>query len=133
MRILLDTNVLVAAFATRGLCEDVLQVVFAEHHLLVGETILDELRRILRDKLRMPDGQIEEVVSFVREQSEVVAPSAPAPWPKNDPDDRWVVSAALEGSAELVITGDKDLLSASCGEELRIVTPRGFWDLLHDH
>ena len=132
MRILLDTNVLVAAFATRGLCQDVLQLVLAEHRLLVGETILDQFKRILGDKLRMPNGQIEEVVSFVREQSEVVAPAAPATWPESDPDDRWVVAAALDGSAELVITGDKDLLNASCGEELRIVTPRGFWDLLHN-
>ena len=38
MRILLDTNVLVAAFATRGFCFDILQLVLAEHRLLVGET-----------------------------------------------------------------------------------------------
>lgn len=54
MKILLDTNVLVAAFATRGFCLDVLQLVLAEHRLLVGETILDELERILFDRLRMP-------------------------------------------------------------------------------
>ncbi len=132
MRILLDTNVLVAAFATRGLCQDVLQIVLAEHRLLVGQTILDEFERVLRDKLRMPVRQIEEVVSFVVEQSEVISPAAPAAWPQNDPDDRWVVAAALHGSAESMVTGDKDLLEASCGEELRVVTPRGFWDLLHD-
>ena len=121
-----------AAFATRGLCQDVLQIVLAEHQLLVGETILNEFRRVLGDKLRMPDGQIEEVVSFIREQSEMVSPTAPATWPENDPDDRWVVAAALDGCAELVITGDKDLLTANRGEELRIVTPREFWDLLQD-
>ena len=132
MRILLDTNVLVAAFATRGLCQDVLQIVLAEHRLLVGQTILDEFERVLRDKLQMPVRQIEEVVSFVVEQSEVISPAAPAVWPQKDPDDRWVVAAALHGSAESMVTGDKDLLEASCGEELRVVTPRGFWDLLHD-
>lgn len=121
-----------AAFATRGLCQDVLQIVLAEHQLLVGETILNEFRRVLGVKLRMPDGQIEEAVSFIREQSELVSPAAPATWPESDPDDRWVVAAALDGCAELVITGDMDLLTASRGEELRIVTPRGFWDLLQD-
>ena len=54
MKILLDTDVMVAAFATRGFCLDVLQLVLAEHRLLVGETILDELERILFDRLRMP-------------------------------------------------------------------------------
>lgn len=132
MRILLDTNVLVAAFATRGLCEDVFQIVLAEHQLLVSDTILDEFKRVLRNKLRMPVRQIEEVVSFVSEQSEVISPGAPAGWPEDDPDDRWVVAAALDGQAELVISGDKGLLNASQAEKLRIVTPRGFWDLLHD-
>jgi len=37
VRILLDTNVLVAAFATRGFCLDILQLVLAEHRLVVGE------------------------------------------------------------------------------------------------
>lgn len=133
MRILLDTNVLIAAFATRGLCEDVLQTVLAEHRLLVSESILEEFKRVLGDKLRIPAGQIEEIVSFVREQSEMVSPDTPATWPESDPDDRWVVAAALHGHAELVITGDKELLGASRAEQLRVVTPRGFWDLLHDH
>ena len=132
MRILLDTNVLIAAFATRGLCEDVFQIVLAEHQLLISETILEEFKRVLGDKLRVPAGQIEEITSFVREQSEVVSPDAPATWPESDPDDQWVVAAALYGHAELMITGDTDLQRASRGEQLRVVTPRGFWDLLHE-
>ena len=52
MRILLDTNVLVAAFATRGFCLDILQLVLAEHRLVVGRTIVEELERILAEKLR---------------------------------------------------------------------------------
>ena len=66
MRILLDTNVLVAAFATRGFCLDILQLVLAEHRLLVGETVLEELDRTLADKLHMPAARIEEVVTFIR-------------------------------------------------------------------
>lgn len=47
MRILLDTNVSAAAFATRGFCLDILQLVLAEHRLLASKTILAELERIL--------------------------------------------------------------------------------------
>ena len=43
MRVLLDTDVLVAAFATRGICQDVIRVVLAEHRLLIGESVLEEL------------------------------------------------------------------------------------------
>ncbi len=48
MRVYLDTNVVVSAVATRGLCADVLQAILAEHQLVVGEAMLRELRRVAR-------------------------------------------------------------------------------------
>lgn len=130
MRVLLDTNVLVAAFATRGFCFDILQVVLAEHQLLVGETVLQELERTLAEKLLMPAPQVAEVVAFVQEHSDTVAPAEPAQWPAADPDDRWIVAAALAGEADVVVTGDRDLLGTGAPGSLRIETPRGFWEML---
>ncbi len=130
MRILLDTNVLVAAFATRGFCHDILQIVLAEHRLLVGEAVLQELERILADKLGVPEELVREVGGFVREHAEVVAPVEPAPWPDADPDDRWIAASAISGRADILVTGDKDLLEAAPGEDLRVVSPRGLWELL---
>ena len=131
MKVLLDTNVLVAAFATRGICHDVLGVALTDHRLVVGQTNLDELTRILREKLGLPAVRIQEVVEFVNEHSEVVVPAAPATWPESDPDDRWIVASAIDGGVDLLVTGDKDLLAERHDEPFRIVTPRGFWDLLH--
>ena len=118
MRVLLDTNILVAAFATRGLCQDVFRTVLAEHRLLAGETILEELERILTHKLRIPTRRVREIAALICEHGEVISPAAPAPWPVDDPDDRWV--------------GDNDILDAGAGSELRVVTPRGFWESLRD-
>lgn len=129
VRVLLDTNVLIAAFATRGICQDLLRIVVAEHDLLVGPTVLEELEQRLGDKLRMPTPQIREVVSFVREHAEIVAPAAPAEWPHRDPDDRWIVAAALEGSADVLVTGDKDRLDWAQAD-LPVLTPRGMWDVI---
>ena len=78
MRILLDTNVLVAAFATRGICRNVLRIAIAEHRLLVSRTTLAELERVLAGKLRTPAHQVREIVTFVGGQAEVVTPTAPA-------------------------------------------------------
>jgi len=130
VRILLDTNVLVAAFATRGFCSDILQLVLAEHRLVVGETIVEELERILGEKLRMPDVRVHEVVRFVRDQADVVAPVEPATWPDTDPADRWIAAAAIVGAVDVLVTGDRDLLDARPAVGLRIVTPRGLWELL---
>jgi predicted nucleic acid-binding protein len=97
--------VLIAAFATRGLCEDVLRTVLAEHELVVSEFILGELERVLREKLKMP--------------SLVVEPTDPSNWPENDPDDQWIVATAMIGDAQLLVSGDRDLLNASQKFQLR--------------
>lgn len=54
MRVFLDTNVLVSAFTTRGLCADLLRLVLAGHEPLSGEIILQELRRVLDERFRVP-------------------------------------------------------------------------------
>ena len=132
MRVFLDTNVLVAAFATRGLCADVLRVVLTEHDLLVGEKVLIELRRILELKLGIPKPKVLEIEEFLQNQSEVISPSKAAQWPKSDPDDRWIVAAAIEGRADCLVTGDRDLLDIRVEIPVEVVSPRGFWETLKE-
>ena len=130
MRVLLDTNVLIAAFASRGLCEDVLRTVLTEHELVVSEFILDEVSRVLEKKLKMPSRERISVIRFLRDISDVIDPSKPAAWPSEDPDDQWVVAAAIVGEVDVLITGDSDLTKPPEDVTVRILTPRGFWELL---
>jgi putative PIN family toxin of toxin-antitoxin system len=130
VRVLLDTNVLVAAFATRGLCEDVLRTVLAEHDLILGETILEELERVLVTKLGMPVERARSVTQFLRDQSTVVNASEPASVPQDDPDDQWIVAAAIEGEVDALVTGDRHLLDVADKVSVTIVSPRGFWEKL---
>ncbi len=130
MKVYLDTNVFVSAFATRGLCADLFQAVIADHQLVVGETVLVELRRILSRKLRMAPGLIEEVEAFLRSQGEVVRDPPPMALVIRDPSDRVVLAEAVAGGAEVLVTGDADLLSVAAGAPLPIVAPRAFWELL---
>lgn len=132
MRVLPDTNVLVAAFATRGLCHDLFRTVLADHTLLVGSTNLEEFRRALDRKLRMEPGRVGKSVEFVQRNAEAIVPSGPACWPESDPDDRSVVAAALEGRADVLVTGDKGLIEAAETRALSVLSPREFWESLHD-
>ena len=78
----------------------------------------------------MPRRQVKEAIALISEYAEIIAPVAPATWPERDPDDQWVAAAALDGTADVLVTGDKDLLDAAHGTTLQIVSPRGLWDLL---
>lgn len=128
MRILLDTNVLVAAFATRGLCADALRVAIAEHELIVSEEILAELDSALHRKLGMPGTRRRDILTFLR-RFEIVA-DAPRPQiALRDPDDLHVLAAALAAHVDAVVTGDEDLLLLA-ESPVRMLSPRGFWQLL---
>ena len=130
MRVFLDTNVLVSAFATRGLCADLFRHVLAEHELLVGEVVLDEFVPVLRKKLKLPVATIDEIGSFLRQYEVIPKPAAPSDIPVRDPDDRWVLSSAIAGHAEVLVTGDQDLLVVANDAPLLIVSPRAFWTLM---
>lgn len=112
------------------MCHDVFRIVLAEHRLLISPVILGELERVLLDKLRVPEIRIDEIVAFISEHAEVVAPEHPADWPESDPSDRWIVASALAGPADLLITGDKELVESSRGRSVQVLTPRAFWELL---
>ena len=129
MRVFLDTNVLVSAFATRGLCADVLRSVLAEHTLVTGDVGLGELERVLRSRIKLPRTKIEQIVVFLREHEVVPKPTAPSVVPVRDQDDRWVVASAVTAAADVLVTGDRDLLDVAAQSPLKIVDPRGFWEL----
>ncbi len=130
MRVFLDTNVLVSAFASRGLCADLLRLVLAEHQLIVGEPVLSELRRVLRDRIKVPAETIVGVETLLREQIVVAKPSKPYALPENDPADQWVLASAISGQADVLVTGDSDLLNIASKAPLRIVSPRASWEAI---
>lgn len=130
MRVFPDTNVLVAAFATRGLCADLLRTVLAKHELVLGQVVLVELERVLRDKLRVPEAVIAAALELLREFS-VVAATEPLPQIRcRDKDDIAVLACALASGADVLVTGDRDLLVLAGKTTLRIVDPRELWTLL---
>jgi len=132
VRIALDTNVLISAFATRGLSSDVLNLILSDHQLVLGEKVLTELDRILRTKLKAPDDTVQETTAFLRTQAVVVSSAPPLDISITDPDDLVVLSEAVHGLAEILVTGDQDLLSIADEAPIPVLTPRGMWEHLRN-
>ena len=130
MRVFLDTNVLVSAYAARGICADLLRLILAEHELLTGEVNLAEIRRVLLTKFHAPRTVVDAVEAELRAGTIVPKPTAPSTLPVRDPDDRWVLASAVSGMADLLVTGDLDLLSVADQSPIPIVDPRGCWTRL---
>lgn len=130
MRIFFDTNVLVAALATRGLCADLFAHVLLEHELVVSEFVLTELRATLRTKLKLAKRTIDEIEADLRDGVVVKTPAEHLGLGISDPDDEWVVASAVAGGAGVLVTGDAALLKLGKRAPLPIVSPRGLWERL---
>jgi putative PIN family toxin of toxin-antitoxin system len=127
-----DTNVLVSAVATRGLCADIVNAALAGHELVIGETVLAELRQVLRKKLRLPATLVDEMDTFLRQHAMVVQAADKPDVRIRDIDDQTVLAEAMAGKAEVLVTGDQDLLEVATHAPLKILSPRGFWELLRE-
>src|SRR5437879_6449302 len=107
------------------MCADVLRVVVAERTLVTAEVVLEELTRVLRKRIGLPQKAVREIGEFLREHEVIPRPRARAALPRHDPDDQWVLASAIEGRADVLVTGDADLLDIVGDVPVRIVDPRG--------
>jgi uncharacterized protein len=125
LKVFLDTNVLVAAFATRGLCADVLRTVLAEHELVLGKVVLHEFRKVLSTKFKVPEDAIRAAEAVFEGVTPVPKPKNPGRLKIRDPADRWVLATAEAAVADVLVTGDEDLLSVAGESVIRNRSPRG--------
>lgn len=132
MKVFPDTNALVAAFATRGLCADLLREIVTRHELIVGEVVLEELVRVLTERIGVAAGVAAEIDRLLRSGSVVARPHAHLALAIRDPDDEWVVAAAVAAGADILVTGDADILSAAAGLPVRALSPRDAWKALRE-
>jgi uncharacterized protein len=128
LRVFLDTNVLVSAFATRGLCADLFRYVLVEHDLLVGEFVLTELKRVLLNRIKVPPRTVADIERLLRDQEVVPKPRRHLDIGLPDADDEWIVASATAANADALVTGDADILEASTRMALRVYAPRAFWE-----
>jgi uncharacterized protein len=130
LRVFLDTNVLVSAFTTRGICTDVVTEVLSEHQLVTGETVLAELTRILTTKVKVPAAAVSETEALLRREADVVSHAADPGIQLREQDDVAVLGEVIEGLAAVLVTGDRDLLDVADQLPVETLSPRGFWEKL---
>ena len=130
MRLVFDANVLVAAFAARGLCAELFEVCLAEHDLVISAPILAETETALVRKIRLPAPRATAIRRFLEERLRSVAPAAVEGTPCRDRDDIVVLGTAVAARADCIVSGDKDLLDLGDFAGVPILTPRQLWERL---
>jgi uncharacterized protein len=129
VRVVFDTNVLVAAVAVDGLCRDLVRVRLRPHTIVTSEPLLTELQTTLRSKFKIAPEELP-LWSILRERAEFAIPAPLGRRVCRDKDDDVVLATAVSGHAKIIVTGDKDLLVLKRFREIRILSPRQFLELL---
>jgi uncharacterized protein len=129
-----DTNVLVAAFVSEGVCSKLLtRARKRQFHLFISPFILQEFERVLVRKLAVPKGEARDAVRLVSEAAEAVVhpPELDAPICRDSMDDN-VLACSLAAETDYLVTGDADLLDLRSFRNTLIISPRNFESLFAD-
>ncbi len=131
MRVVLDTNIVTSALLWRGTPYELLLAIrqAPSIQLYASAVLLEELadvlsRPTLAGRLAVIGRSAEEVLLDYVSIVQIVEAQPLAQAVCRDPDDDAVLALGLAAQAELIVSGDKDLLVLGQHEGIPIVTAR---------
>ena len=129
MKILFDTNVIIAAFITHGTCNELFKYCLtSKHNLFISQWILNELSEKLQTKFKYSKVRIKEVLNLIKKNFIIIKKCKKLDQPIcRDRDDDNVIAAAISAKVNCIITGDLDLLVLKEIENIKIIRPNDFW------
>jgi putative PIN family toxin of toxin-antitoxin system len=130
VKVLLDTNILVAAFTTQGLCHAVFELCLDHQQIILSPEILKEFIAALEKKLKVPHRTTQQTATYLRQHAAVHRMAGPYPRIARDPSDDHILALAERAAVNYIITGDEDLLVLAAYKGIPIVKPRQFWEIL---
>lgn len=136
MRAVADTNVIVRALIRpRGAVGPVLlRLRQGDYTLLYSDSLLEELADVLnrpriRDNYRLTNNDIHTVLGLILLRGEAVTPDQTITICR-DPKDNKFLEVAVAGRADVIVTGDDDLLVLHPFAGIPIVSPSTFLQML---
>lgn len=130
MQVVVDTNVWLSYLLFGGQVSVLFQKLGDEITLWHSQTIESEFQQKCLSKFKL---SLETVAAFQEEMrflSRMAIPTGPAPEICRDPNDNHVLHLCQFVGADILLTGDKDLLVLGQFEQTRILQPAQFAELL---
>ena len=118
---------LVAAYATHGSCNDLLNHCIAHHTVYVSNFVFKEVENKLLHKIKLTAEETSRIIVFLRINCVIAAETKLFRHISRDHDDDHILAAALYGQVDCIVTGDKDLLILRNIENIPILPPADFW------
>jgi uncharacterized protein len=129
LRIVFDTSVYISAFVSAGKVSYRTLNLAAEGKidLVTSHVILAELGNTLKEKLNVPKQTADCYINSIIDFADIVRPNFQFNILADRPDNR-ILECAVKGKADLIVTGDKQMLALKNFKGIGVCTPA---DLLH--
>ena len=124
LRVVADTNVLVSAIIAKGNEYLLLkEAKLGRIRLVLSLQIINELKGVLsRPKFGFSNEQVESVVKHIISISEIIVATSIVYVVKEDPSDNKIIEATIDGEADYIVSGDRDLLRLQKFKNIKIVS-----------
>jgi len=124
LRAVLDTNVLVSAIISNGKSRELFKKgITNQFSIVISELILNELVTVLRrPKFKTSEDEVHRTIRALIRTADVVEVKTEIKAVKEDPKDDMIIETAIDGEAELIVTGDYHLLSLKTFRGIKIIT-----------
>jgi len=130
LKVVIDTNVFISAIMRGGNPERILKAwKRGRFNLFISQEMLKEALETM-SKLGFPEEKVIAWRNLISKQAHKVAPSKRVKAITADPDDNIFLECALETNADYIVSGDKHLLDLKEYEGIKILTSKGFLDML---
>ena len=126
-RITADSNIWVSGLNWRGKPHELLNLARrGQIELAVSDKIVDEVSRILRDKLEWSAERVNQARTEIATFTKRVFPTETLDAVKADPTDNRILECAVAAGSEAVVTGDKHLLAVGSFRGIEVMTVSEF-------
>lgn len=129
LKVVLDSNILISALIFGGKPSEVLTAGFGDRYYLVTSSFISE--EVVRGLVKLGHTLIEaETLVEAYESAAKLATIKNITPLSRDPKDDPILATAQHGSADYIVTGDKDLLVLEHYGKCKILKPADFLMLL---
>jgi putative PIN family toxin of toxin-antitoxin system len=127
MRVVFDTNIFISAFAIPGGMAEkaVLRILEGRDELVISSDIIKEVLSVLSLKFGRDREALSHVAVILSDLGEWVDPKQTVRALKDDPDNR-ILECASFGKADIIVTGDKEMLRLGEFNQVKIVSLRKY-------
>ncbi|MEF9425696.1 MAG: putative toxin-antitoxin system toxin component, PIN family [Candidatus Mariimomonas ferrooxydans] len=123
MRVVFDSNIFISALVIPGSKAEkaIARIIEGKDRLVLSKAIIDEILFVLARKFSRNREAISRVAVYLSDIGEIVQSAKKIKILSDDPDNR-ILECSLAGKADIIVTGDSEMLKLKEFQSIRIIS-----------